>query len=1273
MKARFVLSSVLAGFLLALLFAQTAWAQKDLPDGAMGVSETMRDLMDREARAAKEQVPAETEAEHEPVNRKGLPQNPNASASPYWPPRPFGMTQPLSAISPLSPQTVSTTFTGATLAGTNPTSAFPGDTMGAAGPTQFIVMVNGRIVSFNKTTGVADGVMNLSTNTFFTSVRNGSGTSDPRIRYDRLSGRWFLLIINVSTPNRILLAVSNSASNGTITASTVWTYFFTAIDTPAPAIANTCLMDYPTLGIDVNALYVGGNNFCGSPTQTFNSTDGWVFRKSSVLGAGPLVVTVFRALATGSAAGPYTPQGVDNFSSTATEGYFIGVDTLTYGKLYVRRVSTPGGTPTISANIALNVSTTAGPITVPHLGNTGGTNGNLDGLDDRLFAAHLRNGRLWTAHSIGVDSSGAASATPTRNGTRWYELQNLTGTPSVVQSGTVFDSAASNPKSYWIPSIMVSGQGHAALGFSSAGGAARANAATVGRLSGDSLSTMQTPAEYTTSSTAYNPSGDTGVANGARRWGDYSFTSVDPSDDMTMWTIQEFCDATNSYGVKVAKLLAPPPATPTVVPQVPGTAISVVGTVVSGSGFFDPGTDPPAGPAFTHLTASITKPAGNTATGTLAISSATYTDATNLSLVMTTTGDVSGAYNLVVTNPDGQSITSTSYFNSNIRASSSGTGTGTLSSVASGISGACTAGCLGYFPVGTPVVLTASPTLGSTFTGWSGACSGTGTCSITPTSSLTAQSAVATFTSVGTFNLTTSVIGSGSIANLPAGTSCGASCATYNTGTSVALTPTASAGYVFSAWGGDCSGSGACNVTMSAAHAVSATFIQTFNLTTSVTGSGSIANLPTGTSCGASCATYNTGTSVALTPTASAGYVFSAWGGNCSGSGSCNVTMSAARAVSATFIPLFNLTVTTAGSGTGSVANSPTGTSCGTGCATYSSGTSVTLTATATAGSAFTGWSGGDAVAAGCNSTAPCTLAMTSARAVTATFVIGYNLLTSTGGNGSGTIGNAPAGISCGTGCATYNSGTVVTLTPAPGAFSNFTSWSGACTGAGPCSVTMDASKSVGATFTLQTFTLSVTKSGTGTGTVTSDVGGIACGASCGATYDAGTIVALTATPGAFSAFSLWSGACAGTGACNVTMDAAQAVSATFVKTGAGLYTAIPCRMYDSRPPTLPGTPIAANGTVTVVLTGTPCGIPTTATAVSVNLTVTQPSDSGSIVAYAFDQPLPGTSNLSFSAGITRANNAIVRLPADTTGRIKITNTSAGTIHVIVDVAGYVE
>src|SRR5207244_9741718 len=171
-----------------------------------------------------------------------------------------------------------------------------------------------------------------------------------------------------------------------------------------------CLTDYPSMGIDANALYMGGDEFCPS----FQQTDGFVVRKSSILGAGPIVVTPFRALMTGPTfVGPWAPRGVDNYDPASNEGYFIGVDGASYGLLQLMRISDPGGTPAISGPIGITVPITDAPLKVPHLGNTnplGGTTGNVDALDDRLFYAHIRNRQLWTSTNISVANHGVANA-----------------------------------------------------------------------------------------------------------------------------------------------------------------------------------------------------------------------------------------------------------------------------------------------------------------------------------------------------------------------------------------------------------------------------------------------------------------------------------------------------------------------------------------------------------------------------------------------------------------------------------------------------------------------------------------------------------------------------------------------------------------------------------------------------------------------------------------------------------------------------------------------
>jgi hypothetical protein len=88
-------------------------------------------------------------------------------------------------------------------------------------------------------------------------------------------------------------------------------------------------------------------------------------------------------------------------------------------------------------------------------------------------------------------------------------------------------------------------------------------------------------------------------------------------------------------------------------------------------------------------------------------------------------------------------------------------------------------------------------------------------------------------------------------------------------------------------------------------------------------------------------------------------------------------------------------------------------------------------------------------------------------------------------------------------------------------------------------------------------------------------------------------------------------------------------------------------------------------------VTGGACGIPPTATAVSVNVTAVGAATNGHLTLYRGDAVYPPlTSNINFSAGVTRASNAVV-LVATEAGTINVTNGSAGSVHFILDVSGY--
>ena len=161
------------------------------------------------------------------------------------------------------------------------------------------------------------------------------------------------------------------------------------------------------------------------------------------------------------------------------------------------------------------------------------------------------------------------------------------------------------------------------------------------------------------------------------------------------------------------------------------------------------------------------------------------------------------------------------------------------------------------------------------------------------------------------------------------------------------------------------------------------------------------------------------------------------------------------------------LTITKLGTGSGTVTSSPAGIDCGVDCSEpYNSGTVVTLTATPAIGSVFAAWSGDPDCTDGI-------ITMDTNKTCTATFNLStvqqFALTVNKQGTGSGTVTSSPAGINCGTDCTeVYNSGTSVTLTATPDAGSVFAGWTGACTGTGNCAITMDAAKTVTATFNLQ-------------------------------------------------------------------------------------------------------------------------------------------------------------------------------------------------------------
>ena len=236
---------------------------------------------------------------------------------------------------------------------------------------------------------------------------------------------------------------------------------------------------------------------------------------------------------------------------------------------------------------------------------------------------------------------------------------------------------------------------------------------------------------------------------------------------------------------------------------------------------------------------------------------------------------------------------------------------GTITSTPTGINcGSSANTCSASFPAGTNVSLTETPDSGATFLGWGNACSGSASCSI----SLNTDAQVsANFAEP--LQMTLAGTGTGTVTSSPAGISCkngGGTCgASFPFGTSVTLTATPDPPYGFLGWSGACSGD-PCTFTMNANQQVTATFNPYANLTvtTGGAGTGTVTSSPSGITCGGSgpacTAPFVQGSTVNLTANPDSGDGVGNWGGTCASAGNgstCSVTMSAAEAASATFLP----------------------------------------------------------------------------------------------------------------------------------------------------------------------------------------------------------------------------------------------------------------------------------------------------------------------------------------------------------------------------------
>ncbi len=753
------------------------------------------------------------------------------------------------------------------------TTGTPSDSTGAIGPSNYVEFINSEIAVYSNT-NLTSPTDTLDESTF---VHTTDFTCDPQIQWDPEAQRWLYAAIDCAAAlgdEQLYFGWSKTASPSSLSSN--WCSY--TLNT------GSNLEDYPKLGHDDSQIIIGTNEFDDSSLGYIQSNI-FVFDKpangvTTCANNSTETATEFESAISGN---DFTPVPANIADSSAT-GYVVAANYSDMSHIDVYSVGRSGGNDTVSAPSGVTVPQFGLPAYVPQPG----TSEVLDSLDARLTQAvavtdpNTTQEGIWTQHTVAGTNGGPSVV-------RWYELTPGDSTPTQV--GTVqgpgstfaFDAAIS-------PS---SDGNNAAIFYNSGSGSQLADWRVQDRHSLTSSGTTAEDLQLATSS-FLDADESCSIASGFPcRWGDYAAASPDPSNSALVWgtgmltTTAPDGFGTPQWGTQNAAIDVTPAANYTLNVSTAGAG---AGSVTSGDAQIDcPGTCSHPYAYGSPVTLTETPGANSVFTGWSG--DPDCSTAPTCELTMGGPENITATFTLL---PEALSLTKT------------GAGSGTVTSNPAGIR--CTSSCSRDFDYGTAVELTATPAAGSIFEGWSGACSGTGHCDVTMNQAVFVTAA---FVPERPDLNVEGLGGPGTITSSPAGIDC----LPYNNcdvsftyGTRVTLTATPGSGYQFAGWSGDCTGTGTCTLTMTAARSVSANFAPpTARLTVKRIGTGSgtvTATNFSGIDCGTTCfLDVPIGSEVVLSAAPASGSVFTTWSGNCIGAedGTCYATVNAAMLVTVTF------------------------------------------------------------------------------------------------------------------------------------------------------------------------------------------------------------------------------------------------------------------------------------------------------------------------------------------------------------------------------------
>jgi hypothetical protein len=390
----------------------------------------------------------------------------------------------------------------------------PPDTNGAVGREKLMSTLNSNYVIQRKSDGKVLGRVSM---TSFWSRLGMRHPFDPRVLYDPYSDRWL-----VSAANDPLLATSAILYGISDTSDPQGSWHLYAIDADP---TNATWADFPTLGFDHDTLAIGVNMFVAG-TGTYVT--------------GRLIVLDYAALRAGTNGRPvdirvpggFALQPAVTYSPTEATLYLVEhVDSISatyrFWSLRGSTLTLVGGAPRTNP---------LGPWSTPGPGNLlpQADGRGVDADDSRVGNAVFRNGHVWYAQTINLPpSSGVGYGL--RTAVQWVELD--TG-GAFVQGGRIEDPGAmpwNGGHSYAFASIAVNARDDALVGFSEFQSNDYVDAAYAFRAGTDPSNTIRRPVTLKDGEGPYSK-----TRGGLNRWGDYSGTQVDPSDDVSLWTMQEY-------------------------------------------------------------------------------------------------------------------------------------------------------------------------------------------------------------------------------------------------------------------------------------------------------------------------------------------------------------------------------------------------------------------------------------------------------------------------------------------------------------------------------------------------------------------------------------------------------------------------------------------------------------------------------------------------------------------------------------------------------------